>query len=107
MTFGPEKRIHARCGESLEFPELRGYLGRSRNKGFRELLLHQLLHPVLMRWIQIRKQKADRNRFYPFFPQFPNRAHHLKFIERNQHISLRRHQPFGNDFPVLPLNQGF
>src|SRR5271166_2464569 len=67
---------------------------------------------VIVRRVQIREQKADRDRLDPRGAHNSSRLAHCELVERNQFLAARRHEPLGDrqamtapdQRPILPGN---
>jgi hypothetical protein len=81
--------IDDRCRQPLELAEFRQHFAGDADVRVRHRLLHDRLCCLLMRWIAVRMQEADRNRLDIGRLEVRDGVAHRFAIERDQRVAAR------------------
>ena len=98
--FRTDEGAQRRRREALEFPELRRHGRRRRDEDARQFPRQDALGLVLMRWVQIREEEADRDRFNSLGLQRARGCNDIVLVQWLEFLAMRRNQPTSDDFAV-------
>ena len=102
---GADEGVHRRRGEALELAELRRDPGRGGDEGLGPFLQHDGPRALLVRGVDVGEEEADGDRLYALVAQRPRGLAHALFVERLQHVALRRHPPLLHGEAVAAAHQ--
>ena len=91
--------VQADGREALVLAVLRQHLGRDREERLRELLAHDLGHPLLVLGVEEREQEADGDRVDARLLEPAHLLARLLLVERHEHRAVAR-DPLGHGQPV-------